>query len=111
MARQNIFDMKLSRIYPLLTAKAIKRGRTKEEADRIIFWLTGWNMSSVNTEMTYGDFLSNAPAFNPRADLITGSVCGVKVEEIEDPLTKRMRQLDKLIDELSKGKPMDKILR
>ena len=73
--------------------------------------LTGWNMGSVNMEMTYGDFLSNAPAVNPRADLITGSVCGVKVEEIEDPLTKRMRQLDKLIDELSKGKPMDKILR
>ena len=111
MAGMNAMDMKLSKIYPLLVAKAIRKGRSRQEVDRIIFWLTGWNMSSVNMEMTYGDFLSNAPAFNPRADLITGSVCGVKVEEIEDPLTKRMRQLDKLIDELSKGKPMDQILR
>jgi hypothetical protein len=111
MGRQSVFEMKLSKIYPLLTAKAMKKGRTQDEVDRVIFWLTGWNMHGIDMEMPFGYFLADAPAFNPRADLIKGSVCGVKVEEIEDPLTKRMRQLDKLIDELSKGKPMDKILR
>ena len=73
----------------------------------VIFWLTGWDMKSVDLDMPYGDFLANAPAFNPRAELIKGAVCGVRVEEIKDPLTKRMRQLDKLIDDLSKGKSMD----
>jgi hypothetical protein len=111
MARQNVFDMKLSKLYPLLTAKAAKKGRSKAEVDRVISWLTGWDMSRVDMEKPYGDFLANAPAFNPRAELIKGSICGVKVEEIEDPLIKRMRQLDKLVDELAKGKPMDKILR
>ncbi|MDD5847004.1 MAG: DUF2200 family protein [Lachnospiraceae bacterium] len=111
MGRQNVFEMKVSKIYPLLAAKAMKKGRTQDEVDRVIFWLTGWNMHDVDMEMSYGDFLADAPAFNPHADLIRGSICGVKLEEIEDPLTKRMRQLDKLIDELSKGKPMDKIVR
>ncbi|MDD6283427.1 MAG: DUF2200 family protein [Oribacterium sp.] len=94
MARQNVFDMKLSKLYPLLTAKAIKKGRSKAEVDRVISWLTGWDMSRLDMEMPYRDFLANAPAFHPRAKLIKGSICGVKVEEIEDPLTKRMRQLD-----------------
>ncbi len=111
MGRQSVFEMKVSKIYPLLTAKAMKTGRTQDEVDRVIFYLTGWDMRSVDMEMSYGDFLADAPAFNPRADLIRGSICGVRVEEIENPLTKRMRQLDKLIDELSKGKSFDKILR
>jgi hypothetical protein len=111
MGRQNIFEMKVSKIYPLLAAKAMKKGRMPDEVDKVIFWLTGWDMHYVDMEMSYGHFLADAPAFNPRADLIKGSICGVKVEEIKDPLIKRMRQLDKLIDELSKGKPMDKILR
>jgi hypothetical protein len=111
MGRQSVFEMKLSKIYSLLAAKAMKKGRTQDEIDRVIFWLTGWDMNCVDMEMSYGDFLADAPAFNPRADLIKGSICGVRVEEIQDPLTKRMRQLDKLIDELSKGKPMGKILR
>ena len=111
MARQNIFDMKLSRIYPLLTAKAIKKGRTKEEVDRIIFWLTGWDMTQINLDMRYGDFLQNAPAYNPAAESIKGIICGTRVEEIQDPVTRRMRQLDKLIDELAKGKPLEKVLR
>ncbi|MCI1305836.1 MAG: DUF2200 domain-containing protein [Lachnospiraceae bacterium] len=111
MGRQSVFEMKVSKIYPLLVAKAMKKGRTQDEVDRVIFWLTGWDMQGIDMEMSYGHFLADAPAFNPRADLIRGSICGVRVEEIDDPLTRRMRQLDKLIDELSKGKPVDKILR
>ena len=107
MGRKNVYEMNLEKIYSLLTAKALKKGRTQEEVDRVIFWLTGWDMKSVDLDMPYGDFLANAPAFNPRAELIKGAVCGVRVEEIKDPLTKRMRQLDKLIDDLSKGKSMD----
>ena len=109
MARQSVFDMKVSRIYPLLVAKVEKKGRMKAEVDQVITWLTGYG--TVDQDMPYGDFLSNAPAWNPRADLITGTICGVRVESIEDPLTKKMRQLDKLIDELAKGRPMAKVLR
>lgn len=111
MARQSVFDMKVSKVYPLLVQKAERKGRTRAEVDEIIAWLTGWDMAAVDMEMTYGDFLSHAPAVNPRAELIKGSVCGVKVETIEDPMTRRMRQLDKLVDELAKGRPMEKILR
>lgn len=111
MARQSVFHMKLSKIYPLLIQKAERKGRTKDEVDQVIAWLTGYDMNAMDMDMTYGDFLSTAPAWNPRADLITGSVCGVKVEEIDDPMTKKMRQLDKLVDEMAKGKPMEKVLR
>ena len=89
----------------------MKKGRTKDEVDRVIFWLTGWNMEHADMDMSYDEFLANAPEVNPRADMVQGSICGVRVEEIEDPLAKRMRQIDKLIDELAKGKPMEKILR
>ena len=106
-----MFDMKISGIYPLLVAKAEKKGRTKAEVDEVIAWLTGYDMSKVDPEMPYGEFFDHAPSYNPRAELITGSICGVKVETIEDPLMKRIRQLDKLIDELAKGKPMEKIKR
>ncbi len=111
MPRQSVFDMKISGIYPLLVAKAEKKGRTKAEVDEVIAWLTGYDMSKVDPEMPYGEFFDHAPSYNPRAELITGSICGVKVETIEDPLMKRIRQLDKLIDELAKGKPMEKIKR
>ncbi len=111
MPRQSVFDMKVSKVYPLLVAKAERKGRTKEEVDEIILWLTGYDMSSVDQEITYAEFFENAPAYNPRADLIKGAVCGVRVENIEDPLMKKIRQLDKLVDELAKGKPMEKILR
>ena len=111
MPRQSVFDMKVSRIYPLLVAKAEKKGRTKAEVDEVISWLTGYDMSSVDLDMTYGEFFDHAPDYNPRAERITGSICGVKVETIEDPLMKKIRQLDKLIDELAKGRPMEKIKR
>ena len=111
MARQSVFDMKLSKIYPLLVQKAERKGRTKAEVDQIIAWLTGWDMESADMEMTYGDFFRKAPTMNPRAELIRGSICGVKVEEIEDPLMQQIRWLDKLVDELARGKPMEQILR
>lgn len=111
MARQSIFDMKVSRVYPLLVQKAERKGRTREEVDMLIAWLTGWDMSLVDMDMTYADFFRNAPAMNPRASLIKGTVCGIRVEEIEDPLMKKIRWLDKLVDELAKGKAMDRILR
>ena len=111
MPRQSIFDMKVSKVYPLLVAKAERKGRTRSEVDEVTAWLTGYDMSIVNLDMTYEEFFNNAPAYNPRAEMITGSVCGVKVEAIEDPLMKKIRQLDKLVDELAKGKPLEKILR
>lgn len=111
MPRQSVFDMPFSKVYDCLVAKAERKGRTKAEVDEVNAWLTGYDMSAVDLDMTYGQFLSLAPAWNPRAELITGSVCGIRVEEIEDPMTKRMRQLDKLVDELAKGKPMEKVLR
>ena len=111
MTRQSVFEMKVGMVYPLFVQKAERKGRTKEEVDTVIAWLTGWDMSKVDMEMTYGDFFENAPRFNPRAELITGSICGIKVEEIDDPMMKKVRQLDKLVDELAKGKPLEKILR
>ena len=111
MPKQSIFDMKVSKIYSLLVAKAERKGRTKDEVDEVIRWLTGYDMSSADPDITYAEFFNNAPAYNPRAELITGSVCGVKVEAVEDPLMKKVRQLDKLVDELAQGKPIEKIKR
>ena len=111
MARQSIFDMKVSKVYPLLVQKAERKGRTREEVDQITAWLTGYDMKTADMDVTYAEFFENAPAMNPRASLITGSVCGVKVQEINDPLMQKIRWLDKLVDELAKGKPMEKILR
>ena len=111
MTRQSVFEMKVGKVYPLLVQKAEHKGRTKEEVDTVIAWLTGWDMSAVDMEMSYVDFFINAPAMNPRAELIKGSVCGVKVEEIADPLMQKIRWLDKLVDELAKGRPLEKVLR
>jgi hypothetical protein len=111
MPRQSVFDMKVSKVYPLLVAKAERKGRTKAEVDEAIAWLTGYDMETADLDVTYAEFFDNAPAYNPRAEMITGSVCGVKVESIQDPLMKKIRQLDKLVDELAKGKPMEKIKR
>ena len=111
MARQSIFDMKVSKVYPLLLQKAERKGRTKAELNEAIRWLTGYDMETVDQEMTYGAFFENAPAMNPNAALIKGKVCGVDVAAIEDPLMQKIRWLDKLVDELAKGKPMEKVLR
>ena len=111
MPRQSIFDMKVSRVYPLLVQKAERKGRTKDEVDQVTAWLTGYDMKTADMDVSYAEFFENAPAINPRASLITGSVCGVKVQEIDDPLMQKIRWLDKLVDELAKGKPMEKILR
>ena len=111
MGRQSIFDMKVSKVYPLLVQKTERKGRSRDELDQVISWLTGYDMSTVDQDMTYAEFFSNAPAMNPRAKLITGSVCGIKVEDITDPLMQKIRWLDKLVDELAKGWPVEKILR
>lgn len=111
MPRRSITEMKVSEVYPLLVAKAERKGRTKEEVDEIICWLTGWDMEVADRNMSYGDFFEQAPAYNPASDQITGTICGVRVETISDPLMKKIRQLDKLIDELAKGRQMDRILR
>ena len=111
MPRQDVFEMPFEKVYQCLVQKAERKGRAQEEVDQVIKWLTGY-VSMDNLEgLTYGQFLSLAPMWNPRSELITGSICGVKVEEIDDPMAKKMRQLDKLIDELATGKPMEKVLR
>ena len=113
MTNEKVFQMKLKNIYPLLVAKAEKKGRTRSEVDQVTCWLTGYSQEELNplVEITYGDFFRNAPAPNPNRKLITGSICGVKVETIEDPLMQEIRYLDKLVDELAKGKAMEKVLR
>ncbi len=111
MPRINVFEMKFSRVYPLLVQKAERKGRLKAEVDEIIEWLTGYAPEAWDPDATYRAFFENAPRINPRAALIKGTVCGIKVEEIADPLMQKIRWLDKLVDELAKGKAMEKILR
>ena len=111
MPRQSVFDMPFSKLYECLVRKAERKGRTKAEVDEVTLWLTGYESIEAIGDVTYGKFLSSAPFWNPRAELITGSICGVRVEAIADPLTRKMRQLDKLVDELAKGRPMEKVLR
>ena len=115
MAEHPIYRMAFSKVYPLLVQKAERKGRTKVEVDEIIFWLTGYDafglQSQLNKEVDIATFYAEAPQMHPNRDLIKGVVCGVRVESIEDPLMKKIRQLDKLIDELAKGKAMEKILR
>nr|WP_057979255.1 DUF2200 domain-containing protein [Caloramator mitchellensis] len=115
MARQDIYKMSFSRVYPLLVAKAERKGRTKAEVDEIIRWLTGYTQEDLQIQLEnqvdYETFFTKAPCLNPARQLIKGVVCGVRVEDIQEPIMKEIRYLDKLIDELAKGKPMDKILR
>ncbi len=115
MPRHSVLDMRFSAVYPLLIRKAERKGRTRAEVDEVTAWLTGYKPEEIDealvSEITYGAFFSAAPAYNPRADLITGKICGVQVETIPDPMMKRVRQLDKLVDELARGKAMDKVLR
>lgn len=115
MAKQNIYKMSVARVYPLYLAKAEKKGRTKAEVDEIIRWLTGYSQDALNAQLEkqadFDAFFAQAPQMNPSRSLITGVICGVRVEEITEPLMQNIRYLDKLIDELAKGKAMDKILR
>jgi len=115
MQNHKLFAMKFADLYPLYINKAERKNRTKEEVDQIICWLTGYNQSELLRQIEDGNdletFFDQAPAFNPNSSLITGVVCGVRVEEIQDPLMQKIRYLDKLIDELAKNKAMVKILR
>ncbi len=115
MNNTKIYEMPFSKLYPLYLEKAQKKQRTKTEVNQIIFWLTGYNDDSFQEALSQNinlkSFFANAPSSNPKSSLITGTICGVKIEDIEDPLMKQIRYLDKLIDELAKGKPLDKILR
>lgn len=114
-ANDKIYRMSFSKVYPLLVAKCEKKGRTRDEVDQVTCWLTGYSKDQVSDflvhDVTYGDFFLGAPELNPNRKKITGKICGVRVEEIEEPLMQEIRYLDKLVDELAKGKSMEKILR
>ena len=113
--KHRIFTMAFSKVYPAYVQKAERKGRTQQEVDKIICWLTGYTAAGLKQQLkkesAIEDFFAAAPAMNPKVSLITGVVCGVRVEEVEDPLMRKIRYLDKLIDELAKGRPLEKILR
>jgi hypothetical protein len=115
MPRQSVFAMKFAKVYPLYVQKAEGKNRTKAEVDRIICWLTGYDQAGlrqqIERENDFETFFAQAPRIHPNSALIKGVVCGIRVEGIEDPLMRKLRYLDKLIDELAKGKAMEKILR
>lgn len=115
MDKERIYRILFSSVYPLYIKKAETKGRTKEDVDKIIFWLTGYSKQTLQQQIDkksdFKTFFAEAPRINPNASKITGVICGYRVEEIEDKLIQKMRYLDKLIDELAKGKKMDKILR
>ena len=115
MSEHRIYRISFASVYPLYLAKAERKGRTKEEVDTIIRWLTGYRQAGLQTQINRGvdfkSFFANAPKLNPARTLITGVVCGVRIEEITEPTMREIRYLDKLIDELARGKTMEKILR
>ena len=115
MPKHPLFTMSFAKVYPLYVQKAERKNRTKKEVDQIICWLTGYDRAGLQRQIKQGNdfetFFAQAPAINPNSSFIKGVVCGVRVEEIEDPLMQKIRYLDKLIDELAKGKAMEKILR
>lgn len=115
MSQHRIYAMKFSSVYPLYVAKAQNKQRTKEEVDEIIYWLTGYDQfalqQAIIQHITLEDFFTKAPKLNPLRKQITGIICGVRIEQIEDQLMREVRYLDKLIDELARGKSMHKILR
>ncbi|MEA5447941.1 DUF2200 domain-containing protein [Leptolyngbya sp. CCNP1308] len=115
MARHKIFAMEFAKVYPLYIQKAERKNRTKADVDQIICWLTGYDQAGLQQQLElrndFESFFAQAPAMHPNASLIRGVVCGVRVEEIDDPLMQKIRYLDKLIDELAKGKKIEKILR
>ena len=115
MTEHRIFTMKFSSVYPAYVNKATRKQRTQQEVDQIICWLTGYTAAGLQRQLTrevdIRTFFAEAPAIHPNTALITGVVCGLRVENVEDPLMRKIRYLDKLIDELARGKAMDKILR
>lgn len=115
MDNSRVYRMSFASVYPLYIQKAQKKGRTKEEVDAIIFWLTGYNKQTlqkqIDNKTDFETFFAQAPQMNPNVSKITGVICGYRVEEIEDKLMQKVRYLDKLVDELAKGKAMEKILR
>ena len=115
MAGHRIFGISVASVYPHYVAKAEKKGRTKDEVDEVVRWLTGYDQDELDARLEQGTdfraFFAEAPALNPSRRHITGLICGVRVEEIEDPLMQEIRYLDKLVDELARGKAMEKVLR
>lgn len=115
MENSKVYRMHFAKVYPLLVNKAVRKGRTQDEVNSIICWLTGYSRDTLSlltdSEITYGEFFERAPQLNEKRKLITGKICGISVESISEPLMQEIRYLDKLVDELAKGKPMDKILR
>ena len=115
MSNERVYKMKFSQVYPLLVQKVERKGRTKAEIDEVICWLTGYDeeglQSQLAADVDLEQFFTYAPQIHPNADKITGVICGHRVENITDPLMKKIRQMDKLVDELAKGKAMEKILR
>ena len=115
MNNEKVFQMNFGKVYGLLLDKAVRKGRTRAEVDEVTCWLTGYSAGQLeqlrSSDLCYGDFFQNAPQPHPNRGLVKGVVCGVRVEEVEDPLMREIRRLDKLIDELAKGKPMEKVLR
>ena len=115
MPRQHISQMSVAKVYPFYVTKAERKGRSREEVDILISWLTGYSQTEFEAQLEQGTdfetFFSRAPRLNPSRSLITGVVCGVRVEDIEDPTMQHIRYLDKLIDELAKGKAMERIMR
>jgi hypothetical protein len=112
---QRVFKMAFAGVYPHYVAKAEKKGRTKAELDEVIRWLTGYTQKALESALTkrtdFETFFKEAPKLNPKAKKVTGVVCGVRIEDIESPLMRKIRILDRLVDELAKGRPMEKILR
>jgi len=115
MARMNLHTIKFSKVYPMYVQKVERKGRTKAELDEVIGWLTGYDEPGLDDQLAretdFATFFAEAPRLNPNRDRITGVICGYRVEDIEDPFEQKLRQLDKLVDELAKGKAMEKIKR
>jgi len=115
MTTHKIFSMPFAKVYPMYVQKAERKGRSKKEVDQIICWLTGYDEPGLRRQIEQANdfrtFFAQAPALHPNRSLIKGLICGVRVEEVEDPLMQQIRQMDKLVDELAKGKAMEKILR
>ncbi len=115
MAGERILGLVFADVYPMYIAKVERKGRTQEEVDQVIYWLTGYDEAGLKQQMdakaTFKEFFEEAPLINAQAEMVTGVICGIRVENIEDPIIQNSRRLDKLVDEIANGRPMEKILR